>query len=141
VTIPIMILWGRSSDSRRENRWHVALPLFALAAGLLALGLHLPPALTVAALSLCVAGRWCFIGPFWGLPTSMLTGTAAAGGIALINSIGNLGGQAGPVLVSLRSSSAGSLEAGLAMLALVVAICGAIVLVVPVRREHLEVMR
>ena len=141
VTIPIMILWGRSSDSRRENRWHVALPLFALAAGLLALGLHLPPALTVAALSLCVAGRWCFIGPFWGLPTSMLTGTAAAGGIALINSIGNLGGQAGPVLVSLRSSSAGSLEAGLAMLALVVAICGAIVLVVPIRREHLEVMR
>jgi sugar phosphate permease len=141
VTIPIMVLWGRSSDSRRENRWHVALPLFALAAGLLALGLHLPPALTVAALSLCVAGRWCFIGPFWGLPTSMLTGTAAAGGIALINSIGNLGGQAGPVLVSLRSSSAGSLEAGLAMLALVVAISGAIVLVLPVRREHVEVMR
>jgi MFS transporter, ACS family, tartrate transporter len=141
VTIPIMVLWGRSSDSRCECRWHVAIPLFALAGGLLALGLHLPPVMTVVALSVCVAGRWCFIGPFWGLPTSILTGTAAAGGIALVNSIGNLGGQAGPVLVSLRSSSAGSLEAGLATLALVVAVCGAIVLVVPVRREHLEATR
>ena len=141
VTIPIMVVWGRSSDSRREHRWHVALPLFALAAGLLALGLRLPPVLVVAALSLCVAGRWCFIGPFWGLPTSILTGTAAAGGIALINSIGNLGGQAGPVLVSLRSSSAGSLEAGLATLASVAAMCGAIVLLFPVRREHLEAVR
>jgi len=140
VTIPLMILWGRSTDARGEYRWHVALPLFALAAGLLLLGLRLPPILVVAALSLCVAGRWCFIGPFWGLPTSMLTGTAAAGGIALINSIGNLGGQAGPVLVSLRSSSSGSLGAGLALLALIVAACGAIVLVVPVRREHLEAM-
>jgi MFS family permease len=141
VTIPIMVVWGRSSDSRREHRWHVAVPLFALAAGLLALGLRLPPVLVVAALSLSVAGRWCFIGPFWGLPTSILTGTAAAGGIALINSIGNLGGQAGPVLVSLRSSSAGSLEAGLATLAAVAAMCGAIVLCFPVRREHLEAVR
>jgi ACS family tartrate transporter-like MFS transporter len=140
VTIPLMILWGRSTDARGEYRWHVALPLVALAAGLLLLGLRLPPVLVVGALSLCVAGRWCFIGPFWGLPTSMLTGTAAAGGIALINSIGNLGGQAGPVLVSLRSSASGSLGAGLALLALIVAACGAIVLVVPVRREHLEAM-
>jgi ACS family tartrate transporter-like MFS transporter len=131
---------GTKPDARREHRWHVALPLFALAAGLLLLGLRLPPVFVVCALSLCVAGRWCFIGPFWGLPTSMLTGTAAAGGIALINSIGNLGGQAGPVLVSLRSASSGSLGAGLALLALIVAICGAIVLVVPVRREHLEAM-
>jgi len=70
----------------------------------------------------------------------MLTGTAAAGGIALINAIGNLGGQAGPVLVSVRSSASGSLGAGLALLAVIVAACGAIVLVVPVRREHLEAM-
>jgi ACS family tartrate transporter-like MFS transporter len=71
----------------------------------------------------------------------MLTGTAAAGGIALINSIGNLGGQAGPVLVSLRSSSAGSLESGLAVLAVVVTACGVMVLFFPVRREPLEAVR
>jgi len=141
VTIPLMLLWGRSTHARGEYRWHVALPLFALSAGLLLLGLRLPPVLVVCALSLCVAGRWCFIGPFWGLPTSMLTGTAAAGGIALINSIGNLGGQAGPVLVSVRATSSGSLEGGLAVLALIVAVCAVIVLLVPVRRESFEVMR
>jgi MFS family permease len=134
VTIPLMVLWGRSSDARREHRWHVALPLFALAAGLLLLGLRLPPFALVAALSLCVAGRWCFIPPFWGLPTAMLTGTAAAGGIALINSIGNLGGQAGPVLVSRLASPSGSLATGLAALAALVALCGVLVLLVPARR-------
>jgi MFS transporter, ACS family, tartrate transporter len=134
VTIPVMILWGRRSDARSECRWHVALAVFGLAAGLLLLCLPLPPVAVVAALTLCVAGRWSFIGPFWGLPTAMLTGTAAAGGIALVNSIGNLGGQAGPVLVSRLSSPDGSLAPGLAALAIVVAICGVLVLLVPVRR-------
>jgi len=138
VTIPLMILWGRSSDARHEHRWHVALPLFGFAVGLLLLCLRVPPALVVAALSLCVAGRWCYIGPFWGLPTAMLTGTAAAGGIALVNAIGNLGGQAGPVLVGRLASPSGSFGAGLAALALVVASCGVLVLTVPVRRTRDE---
>jgi ACS family tartrate transporter-like MFS transporter len=88
--------------------------------------------LVVAALTLSVAGRWCYIGPFWGLPTAMLTGRAAAGGIALVNAIGNLGGQAGPVLVSRFASSSASLAPGLAALAVVVAACGVLVLLVPV---------
>jgi ACS family tartrate transporter-like MFS transporter len=138
VTIPVMILWGRSSDAGREHRWHVALPLFGFAMGLLLLCLRLPPVLVVAALSLCVTGRWCYIGPFWGLPTAMLTGTAAAGGIALVNSIGNLGGQAGPVLVSRLASASGSFGAGLAALALVVASCGVLVLTVSLRRTRNE---
>jgi ACS family tartrate transporter-like MFS transporter len=134
VTIPIMILHGRSSDARHEHRWHVALATFALAAGFLLFSLRLPPALVVVAMTICVAGRWSFIGPFWGLPTVMLTGTAAAGGIALINSIGNLGGQAGPLLVSGLVSSSGSFAPGLVALAVVVAGCGALALVVPARR-------
>lgn len=138
VTIPVMILWGHSADARREHRWHVALPLFGFAAGLLLLCLRLPPVLVVAALSLSVAGRWCYIGPFWGLPTAMLTGTAAAGGIALVNSIGNLGGQAGPVLISRLASPGGSLGAGLAALAFIVAACGVIVVMVPERRVRTE---
>ena len=133
ITIPVMILWGRRSDARREYRWHVALPVFGLATGLLLLCLQLPPVFVVAALTLCVAGRWSYIGPFWGLPTAMLTGTAAAGGIALINSIGNLGGQAGPVLVSWLSLPSGSLGPGLATLAVLVASCGVLVLLIPVR--------
>jgi len=141
LTIPVMILWGRSSDARGECHWHVALAVFGLAAGLLLLCLPLPPVVVVAALTLCVAGRWSFIGPFWGLPTAMLTGTAAAGGIALVNSIGNLGGQAGPVLVSALASPSGSLAPGLAALAVVVSMCGVMVLLVPVRRAGGEALR
>ena len=138
VTVPVMIFWGRSSDARLEYRWHVAWPLFGFAAGLLLLCLRLPPGLVVAALSLCVAGRWCFIGPFWGLPTAMLTGTAAAGGIALVNSICNLCGQAGPVLVSWLASPSGGLETGLAVLAVIVVACGVIVVVFSARRPPVE---
>ena len=139
VTIPTMILWGLNSDAKREYRWHVALPLVLLATGLLLLSLRLPPALVVAVLSLCVAGRWCYIGPFWGLPTAMLTGTAAAGGIALVNSIGNLGGQAGPVLVSWLVSPSGSYAGGLVALALVVAGGALLVLLIPARRKEGQV--
>jgi MFS transporter, ACS family, tartrate transporter len=134
VAIPIMVLHGRSSDARNEHRWHVALAVFSLAAGFLALSLPLPPLFVVAALCVAVAGRWCFIVPFWGLPTSMLTGTAAAGGIALINSLGNLGGQAGPVLVSGLASPSGGLANGLVALAVVVTACGVLVLAVPARK-------
>ncbi len=135
LTVPIMILYGRSSDRRREQRWHVAWAAVGMAAGLAALSLPLPPVLVVAAQTLCVAGRWSFIGPFWGLPTSILTGNAAAGGIALINSIGNLGGQAGPLLMSASVSPSGGFSKGLMALAVVVLAAGALTLLVPVRRR------
>jgi MFS family permease len=137
VTVPVMIAYGRSSDRRREQRRHVAGATFALAAGLAALALPLPPMLVVAALTLCVAGRWSYIGPFWGLPTSILTGTAAAGGIALINSIGNLGGQAGPLLMSGLVSPSGGFSRGLLALSAVVFVAGALTLVVPVRSRQM----
>ena len=133
VTIPIMILHGRSSDARHEHRWHVAGAVFAMAAAFLALAAGPSPWLVVAAMTLAVAGRWAFIGPFWGLPTALLTGTAAAGGIALINSIGNLGGQAGPVLMSSLALPSGGLAPGLVALAGVTVACGILALAVPVR--------
>jgi MFS transporter, ACS family, tartrate transporter len=133
VTIPVMILHGRSSDSRREHRWHVALAVFGQAAALLALAMGPPPWVVVAAMTIAVSGRWCFIGPFWGLPTALLTGTAAAAGIALINSIGNLGGQAGPVLMSTLASPSGGLAPGLVALAGIAILCGILVLAVPTR--------
>ena len=135
VAIPIMFFHGRSSDARHEHRWHVALAVFAQAAGFLMLALGLPPVLVLVAMTLCVAGRWSFIGPFWGLPTAMLTGTAAAGGIALINSIGNLGGQAGPLLMSGLASASGGLAMGLVALAGVATGCGVLALVVPLHRR------
>jgi MFS transporter, ACS family, tartrate transporter len=133
LTIPVMILHGRSSDARQEHRWHVALAVFAMACAFLALATGPSQWIVVAALTVAVAGRWSYIGVFWGLPTSLLTGTAAAGGIALINSIGNLGGQAGPLLMSSLASPSGGLATGLIALAVVATLSGILALTARVR--------
>jgi nitrate/nitrite transporter NarK len=130
VTIPVMIAWGWNSDRLKENRWHVAIAAWIFVGGLVLLSVKgLSGPLVLTAMTLCVIGRWCVIGPFWGLPTAFLTGTAAAGGIAMINSIGNLGGQAGPVILGWFKDPSGSYAPGLRILAVLVFFCGVLVLV------------
>ncbi|HVR85210.1 MAG TPA: MFS transporter [Planctomycetota bacterium] len=116
-TVFVMIFWGRHSDARHERRWHVALPGWWAALGLTLATLPIPPIVSVIALSLAVSGRWSSMGPFWGLPTAFLSGTAAAGGIALINSVGNLGGFAGPYLMGWFKDHTGDYHLGLRLLA------------------------
>lgn len=134
VTIPVMILHGRSSDARGEHRRHVAVAVAAMACAFLVVAMGPSRWIVVLAMTVAVAGRWSYIGVFWGLPTSLLTGTAAAGGIALINSIGNLGGQAGPLLMSSLASPSGSLAPGLIALSVVAFSCVVLVLVIPIRQ-------
>lgn len=117
VTVFVMILWGRRSDARRERRWHVALPSWWAALGLVLATLPVHPMVSVLALTFAVSGRWSSIPPFWGLPTAFLSGTAAAGGIALINSIGNLGGFVGPYLMGWFKDRTGDYALGLRVLA------------------------
>jgi len=124
ITIPIMVMHGRLSDRFKEQRWHCAVAAWWFSVGLVLLSFKQPPWMVVASLTLCVSGRWAVIGPFWGLPTAFLTGTAAAGGIAMINSIGNLGGQAGPKILSFFQRDDQSLAPGLRVLAVLVALCG-----------------
>jgi ACS family tartrate transporter-like MFS transporter len=99
-----MVIIGRSSDHRNERRWHVAGSAFVGTIGLVLAGLFNSPAAEVAALSLAAVGIWGSLGPFWAMSSQFLTGTAAAAGIALINSIGNLGGFAGPYLIGVVRS-------------------------------------
>jgi MFS family permease len=96
-----MIIVSRHSDSTGERRWHVAISALASAAGFALSALLADPYLALAALVLAFAGLKSTMGPFWAMVTSSLGGTAAAGGIALINSVGNLGGFFGPYLVGL----------------------------------------
>jgi MFS transporter, ACS family, tartrate transporter len=131
VTIPIMIAHGRSADKRQEQRLHVVAAALCFALGLGLLSLDLPSVFVVPAMTLCVAGRWCIIGPFWGMPTSILTGTAAAGGIALINALGNLGGQAGPLILGWSVSASGDYSRGLLVLAGLVLSCAGLTLFAP----------
>jgi MFS transporter, ACS family, tartrate transporter len=134
IALPIMVYYGRRSDATRDYAGHVAFAALAFALGLAALALPLSPACVVAGMSLCVAARWCLIGPFWSLPTNLLTGSAAAGGIAWINSLGNLGGQLGPVLLAGFNTPGGSFAPGLLIFAGLLTLCAACGLFIRARR-------
>jgi len=71
------------------------------------------PYLAMVALTIAFVGLKSTVGPFWALGTTFLSGTAAAGGIALINSVGNLGGFAGPTLVGVLTDRTGSIGTSL----------------------------
>jgi ACS family tartrate transporter-like MFS transporter len=125
-----IIFVARHSDRTRECRFHVAIPCFAGAAGLALTALTLgQPIIALAALALAAAGIQSGIPPFWGLPTAFLSGTAAAGAIALINSLGNIGGFTGPYLAGLINDATGSDQGALWMLCATLASAGALVLV------------
>jgi MFS transporter, ACS family, tartrate transporter len=129
----VMLLTGSHSDRTGERRWHVAVAAAASALGF-ALSAYLNnPFLAMAALTLAFVGLKSTMGPFWALGTTFLSGTAAAGGIALINSVGNLGGFAGPMLVGIISDRTGSTGASLLVLGSALMLMG--ILVLTVRRN------
>ena len=104
----VMLLVGRYSDRTGHRRWPVALGAVASAAGFALSAWLRNPYLAMAALVLAFAGLKSTLGPFWALGTASLGGTAAAGGIALINSVGNLGGFVGPYAVGVIKDQTGS---------------------------------
>jgi MFS family permease len=112
------VLVGRHSDRRLERRWHCALSCLAAGAGLVLIGVFASvPSLAFAALVLAQAGVLAAFAPFWQMPTLLLAGTAAAGGIALINSIGNLSGWLGPFMVGWLKDLTGKTSTGLYVVA------------------------
>jgi len=114
-----MVLWGRHSDRTGERPRHVAIAYSVGAAGLIATGLMTDPVLTMTTLVIASIGQSSTGPTFWSLPTAMLSGTAAAGGIALINALGNLGGFFGPYVFGLiKDATGGNFTYGLIVLAL-----------------------
>jgi MFS transporter, ACS family, tartrate transporter len=104
-----MVLWSRHSDRTGERRGHATGSALAASAGLLLLaffGDSTPVALL--ALALVAGGGLSWLTIYWSFPTSFLTGAAAAGGIAMINSLSNLGGYFGPDLIgTVRDANGG----------------------------------
>ncbi|MCW1921091.1 MFS transporter [Luteolibacter arcticus] len=103
-----MILAGRHSDRTGERRYHVAVAAAIAAGGAVQAAFAQSPWLAMVGLVVLLAGQKATLGPFWALGTAALSGTAAAGGIALINSVGNLGGYFGPKIVGIIKDSTGS---------------------------------
>jgi MFS transporter, ACS family, tartrate transporter len=113
VSVVAMVLWSRHSDRTGERTWHVILACLTAAAGLaIAAGTHGMFGLIVA-LTIVNVGISCAKPPLWSMPTTFLSGAAAATGIATINSLGNLGGFVGPAMIGWIKDRTGSFEGGL----------------------------
>lgn len=124
-----MVVWARRSDRKDERIWHNAGPLL-LGAVAIALALFMPGPFTtmimvcIAAVCICA-----FLPTFWSLPTAFLAGAAAASGIALVNSIGNLSGFAAPYITGALKDAFGSSRPGLFAVAAAMIIAAIITLV------------
>jgi nitrate/nitrite transporter NarK len=104
-----MMLWARLSDRGGERSWFVASALLIGAASLIVCGYATSSApISIIALCGAVIGIMCYQSTIWPIPSSFLTGSAAAGGLALIVSIGNLGGFVGPYLIGEIRQATGS---------------------------------
>ena len=117
VGVISIVAWGRHSDHTLERRYHLAFPLFVASAGIAVSTLLDDPTMKMVALSVAGFGIFGGLPVFWTFPTAFLSGPAAAGGIALINSIGNLAGFAGPYAMGYIKDVTGSYSGGLLSLA------------------------
>ena len=112
-----LLCWGYSSDRRNERRWHLIIATSVAGVGLLGAAWLRDSYWAIAAMCVATIGLYGSRPSFWPLPSQFLTGAAAAAGIALINSIGNLGGYIGPFIVGWIKDSTNSFEMGLYFLA------------------------
>jgi len=117
VAVAGCVLWGRRSDRRRERRRDTAIPLLVAGCALAASVAFDHPAAVMLAFCAAAFGIFASMPVFWTLPTAFLSGAAAAGGIAMINSLGNLAGFAGPYVMGWTRDATGTYTAGLLMLA------------------------
>ncbi|MFF7381930.1 MFS transporter [Streptomyces griseoluteus] len=124
-----MNLFGRSADRHRERRWHLVVPSLMGAVGFtLAASWSGSTALSLIALSVAAAGVLTCAPLFWSLPTAFLGGTAAAAGLALINSVGNLAGFVSPYMIGALKDGTGSASLPMYVLAFSLVVGAAAVL-------------
>ena len=128
--VVVSVIVGRHSDHTGERVLHVALPAFIGALGFLLVAASHTPLMAMIGISIAVTGLWVSNTVFWTLPTGMLAGMSAAAGLALINSVGNLGGFVGPYLTGLIRGAGSDYTMAYLMFAAVLAGSGIMVLVV-----------
>lgn len=117
VGVVAMVLVARHSDKTMERRYHVALPISLAFFSLIALTMTHDLYLSLFYICVGTAAIYCFVGTFWTLPNLFLSEATAAVGIAIINSVGNLGGFFGPYAVGYLKDITGSTNAGMYFLA------------------------
>ena len=136
-----MVYVAKRSDATQERRYHTGLPMALAFFGLIAL--TMTNNLTVSMLLLCISqmGIYAFVGTFWSLPNMYLSEATAAVGIAIINSVGNLGGFFGPYMVGFLKDATGSTNAGMYFLATFAILCTIAVLAIPKKEAAAESLK
>ena len=137
----VMVLVSRSSDRTLERRYHAGIPVLLGGIGMLLMGILHSPVAIVALLSLLAIGAFGWCAPFFALPCEFLTGSAVAAGVALVNSIGNVGGFVGPYAVGVVSGWAGGIYGAFAVLGVPMLLSGTGLLLLPDRAHASPRMR
>jgi MFS transporter, ACS family, tartrate transporter len=113
VAVVGMVFWARNSDRTLERTWHVAIPCLVACVGLVWTGYAQATTAVIVALAAAAFGVNAAKGPVWAVPSQFLSGARVAAGIGVINSLGNLGGFAGPYLIGWFKGASGSFAGGL----------------------------
>ena len=124
-----MVWWGMRSDRTGERKGHIAIALAVAAVGIGGSTFFADPAVKVVLLSFGAMGVFGYLPVFWTLPTAFLSGPAAAGGIAIINALGNLSGYFGPAATGYLKDRTGSYSAGFLLMAALALVAMVVVLV------------
>ena len=130
VTAIVMVLIGIHSDRKAERRWHTAIPAFVGAVALAVAGYGSSTVVVVACIGLGLVFAESMVGPFWAMATSRMAGLSAAAGIAVINSLANLGGYFGPDIIGFFRKASGGFRGGLLAIGATLALSGGIALIV-----------
>ncbi|MEN8490837.1 MFS transporter [Brucella melitensis] len=131
-----MVIFSRSADHYRERRWHLVVPALLGAVGFVVAASATNTTVSIIFLSMAAAGVLACAPLFWSLPTAILSGAAAAAGIALINSVANLAGFINPYMVGIIRDATHSSELGMYVLAGFLILGAAIVLCIPASKVN-----
>ena len=135
VATIVMILWSRRSDKKNERKFHTFLPLFWSSLALFSLYMIHSSVLALIVICIALAGLYSFKSPFWAVPTLFLTPSSAAISIAVINSIGNLGGFVGPSILGVVNAKTNNPSESLVFLAILLLIGSVMVLMMRLNRS------
>ena len=132
----MMVVVGLHSDRTGDRRWHTAIAAFGSACALFVAGYAHSAAALLGAFTVAMVGVQSMTGPFWTMASSIFSGSTAAAGIALINSVGNLGSGFGPYWIGRMRTATGGFRAGLWSVAAILAVAAMVTILVPLPPTH-----
>jgi ACS family tartrate transporter-like MFS transporter len=136
LAVVAMILWAKHSDRTEERTWHVVIPCVVACLGFVFVGQATTALMVILALVVVNIGISAAKAPLWAMPSMFLSGAGAAAGIAMINSVGNLGGFVGPFVIGWLKNVTGSYSAGLYVVAATLAVSAVVTLMLSRRAQQ-----